>query len=72
MPISISLIAPPMYVITTTALQEAEGVDLLKKALEKLGETIKEYQGNLVVKVEVSNWNEKSFWMNWWMNELMN
>ena len=61
MPISISLIAPPMYVITTTALQEAEGVDLLKKALEKLGETIKEYQGNLVVKVEVSNWNEKSF-----------
>ena len=58
MPISISLIAPPMYVITTTALQEAEGVALLNTALEKLGETIKEYQGNLVVKVEVSDRND--------------
>ena len=50
MPITISLIAPPLYVMTTTALQDAEGVAMLNRAIEKLSETIKEYGGNLVVK----------------------
>ena len=50
MPITISLIAPPLYVMTTTALQDAESVAMLNRAIEKLSETIKEYGGNLVMK----------------------
>ena len=46
MPITISLIAPPLYVMTTNALQESEGIALLTRAIEKLNETIKEYGGN--------------------------
>ena len=53
MPIMISLIAPPLYVMTTNALQESEGIAVLTRAIEKLNETIKEYGGNLVVKTQV-------------------
>ena len=45
MPIMISLIAPPLYVMTTNALQESEGIAVLTRAIEKLNETIKEYGG---------------------------
>ena len=58
MPITISLIAPPLYVMTTNALQESEGIALLTRAIEKLNETIKDYGGNLVVKnqVRIEGW----------------
>ena len=55
MPITISLIAPPLYVMTTNALQESEGITLLTRAIEKLNETIKEYGGSLVVKNQVGS-----------------
>ena len=34
-------------------MQDKEGIDLLTKAIEELGRVIKEYDGNLVVKVPV-------------------
>ena len=50
----ISLIAPPLYVMTTMALQEREGVELLSKAIGELERVLKENGGAMSVKNEVS------------------
>ena len=49
----ITLIAPPLYVMTAMALEERVGIELLKKALDVLDEVIKSKGGNLVIKNEV-------------------
>ncbi|XP_022687635.1 eukaryotic translation initiation factor 2 subunit 1-like isoform X2 [Varroa jacobsoni] len=41
MQIKINLIAPPLYVMTTTTMERTEGLDLLNKAIAKVEQTIK-------------------------------
>ena len=53
----ITLIAPPLYVMTAVALEERVGIELLKKALDVLDEVIKSKGGNLVIKNEVGLMN---------------
>ena len=53
----ITLIAPPLYVLTAMALEERVGIELLKKALDVLDEVIKSKGGNLVIKNEVGLMN---------------
>jgi len=40
MPIKINLIAPPLYVMTTTTMDRNEGLDLLNAAIKKIEDTI--------------------------------
>ncbi|XP_065185147.1 eukaryotic translation initiation factor 2 subunit 1-like [Sycon ciliatum] len=52
MPIKINLIAPPLYVITTTTLERTEGVASLQKAIGSIKEKIEEYDGHFNVTME--------------------
>lgn len=52
MPVRINLIAPPMYVMTTTTLERAEGLAKLNAAIEKIRDNIEEVGGIFKVKME--------------------
>ena len=41
--------------MTTTAMQDKDGIELLTKAIAELERVIKEYEGNLVVKIPVGD-----------------
>lgn len=47
--------------MTTTAMQDKDGIELLTKAIAELERVIKEYEGNLVVKIPVGDgkWSER-------------
>lgn len=47
MPIKINLIAPPLYVVTTTTMDRTEGLQALKVALEEIEGTIKSAEGGI-------------------------
>lgn len=49
MPIKINLIAPPVYVMTTTTMDRTEGLDALNAAIVKIEETIKKAGGVFTV-----------------------
>jgi translation initiation factor 2 subunit 1 len=50
-PVQVRLIAPPLYVMTTSTLNKAGGVDLLTKATEVIQAKIEEFGGNVSVKM---------------------
>lgn len=50
MPIKINLIAPPVYVMTTTTMDRTEGLAALSTAIQKIEETIKKAGGAFNVK----------------------
>mmetsp|Transcript_17820 Transcript_17820/g.32448 ORF Transcript_17820/g.32448 Transcript_17820/m.32448 type:complete len:347 (-) Transcript_17820:85-1125(-) len=50
-PIKIKLIAPPMYVVTTSTLDKDLGIDSLNKAIEVITEKITEKGGKIDVKM---------------------
>lgn len=50
-PIKIHLIAPPLYVVTTTSLDKEAGVEALKKAIDEIERVIGEKNGNYNVKM---------------------
>jgi len=52
LPIKINLIAPPLYVVTTTSLDKDKGVDLLKEAIAAVRAVITEKKGSMNVKME--------------------
>ncbi|XP_057313330.1 eukaryotic translation initiation factor 2 subunit 1-like [Hydractinia symbiolongicarpus] len=52
LPIKINLIAPPLYVITTTTLERELALDTLTKANAAIKESIEKSKGNFVVKME--------------------
>lgn len=52
MPVKINLIAPPLYVVTTTTLERELGVETLKKAIEAIEKAINESNGQFSVKME--------------------
>eukprot|EP01027_Heterolobosea_sp_BB2_P005443 GEZU01008327.1.p1 GENE.GEZU01008327.1~~GEZU01008327.1.p1 ORF type:complete len:184 (-),score=71.43 GEZU01008327.1:378-929(-) len=50
-PIKIKLVAPPLYVMITTALDKNEGIQLLNEAIQVITDEIKKRNGNIKVKV---------------------
>uniref|UniRef100_A0A131XCT7 Eukaryotic translation initiation factor 2 subunit 1 n=1 Tax=Hyalomma excavatum TaxID=257692 RepID=A0A131XCT7_9ACAR len=50
MPIKINLIAPPVYVMTTTTMDRTEGLEALSNAITKIEETIRKAGGVFTVK----------------------
>ena len=51
-PIKINLIAPPVYVVTSSSLDRDEGVKLLRDVIEKIKVTIEAMKGRFKVKME--------------------
>lgn len=49
--VKIRLVAPPLYVLLTTADSDAEGIQLLEKSIAAITETIRSKQGDINVKV---------------------
>jgi len=50
--VKIKLVAPPLYVMLCSALDKNKGIELLKKAIEVMGEDIRKNKGDLQVKVQ--------------------
>jgi Translation initiation factor 2, alpha subunit (eIF-2alpha) len=50
-PIKIKLIAPPIYVLSTTALEKESGIELLNKSIEVIKESITSKGGKLEIKM---------------------
>ena len=57
LPIKINLIAPPLYVVTTTSLDKDAGVKILTQVIESVNKSIKEKGGAMNVKMAVSRQN---------------
>lgn len=51
--VSIKLVAPPMYVITTSAMEKEKGIDFINEVCTTISASIKQKNGNLSVKTEV-------------------
>ena len=51
-PVKINLIAPPVYVVTSSSLDRDEGVKLLKDVIEKIKTSIESMKGRFKVKME--------------------
>lgn len=63
-PVKVKLIAPPMYVMTTSTLDKAKGIQKLHEAIEAVREHIVAKKGTMAVKMEpkvVSVNEEKEF-----------
>lgn len=52
-PIKVKLVAPPLYVLLTTSTDKQGGIELLEKALEEIGTSIKKSGGEMRVKMQV-------------------
>jgi translation initiation factor 2 subunit 1 len=50
-PIKINLIAPPVYVVTSSSLDREEGVKLLHDVIDKIKASIESYKGRFKVKM---------------------
>eukprot|EP00096_Caligus_rogercresseyi_P016461 TRINITY_DN912_c0_g1_i1.p1 TRINITY_DN912_c0_g1~~TRINITY_DN912_c0_g1_i1.p1 ORF type:complete len:353 (+),score=152.83 TRINITY_DN912_c0_g1_i1:43-1059(+) len=50
-PIKINLIAPPLYVITTSTPEKVEGLELMQKACEAIKDKISEYGGSFNIQM---------------------
>lgn len=53
--LQINLIAPPVYVVTTTTLERELGIETLKKAINAIEDSITASKGQFSVKMEVIN-----------------
>ncbi|CAD6588846.1 MAG: hypothetical protein TREMPRED_005169 [Tremellales sp. Tagirdzhanova-0007] len=51
-PIKVRLVAPPLYVMTTTSTDKVMAMQLMEKAVEAIGEKIGEERGELVIKMK--------------------
>ncbi|XP_014671953.1 PREDICTED: eukaryotic translation initiation factor 2 subunit 1-like [Priapulus caudatus] len=51
MPVRINLIAPPLYVVTTTTLERADGLKTLTEAVENIKESIEGSGGHFTLKL---------------------
>jgi len=59
MPVQIKLVAPPLYVVTTTSLDRDEGIALLRGVCTAIEESIKEAGGEMSLKEEARAVSEK-------------
>eukprot|EP00917_Polyrhabdina_sp_WS-2016_P012980 GHVP01028552.1.p1 GENE.GHVP01028552.1~~GHVP01028552.1.p1 ORF type:complete len:327 (+),score=63.89 GHVP01028552.1:65-982(+) len=57
-PISATIIAPPLYILTLNCVDKDYGLDIMSKAIEIVGETIKNIGGELNIKKESRVVNE--------------
>ncbi|KAJ9096358.1 hypothetical protein QFC22_003220 [Naganishia vaughanmartiniae] len=48
-PLKIRLVAPPLYVMTTTSTDKNAAIEVMEKALERIGEEIEKYDGSMNV-----------------------
>ncbi len=55
MPIKINLIAPPLYVVTTTTMDKDKGLEILTVALQKIEASIKNSGGIFNIQIAVSH-----------------
>jgi translation initiation factor 2 subunit 1 len=53
-PLKIRLVAPPLYVMTTTSTDKNAAIEVMEKALERIGEEIEKYDGSMNVAMRVS------------------
>jgi len=53
-PIKIRLVAPPLYVMSTTSTDKNAAIDLMEQALAKIGEEIEKFDGAMNVAMRVS------------------
>ncbi|KDN52092.1 hypothetical protein K437DRAFT_254651 [Tilletiaria anomala UBC 951] len=51
-PITVKLVAPPLYVVITNTTDKTGGLELLEKSLEKIGESIKASGGQMNIKMQ--------------------
>lgn len=51
-PIKVRLVAPPLYVMTTTSTDKVAAIDLMEKAVDAIGAKIAEEKGDMVVKMK--------------------
>jgi len=58
-PIKIKLVAPPLYVVVTTAVQKEAGITALNVAIKAIKLEIEKYKGELTVKVEPRTVHER-------------
>jgi translation initiation factor 2 subunit 1 len=58
-PVKIKLVAPPLYVVTTSALQKSKGINALNIALEEVKREITVRNGKFVVKVQPRTVSDK-------------
>lgn len=57
-PISINLVAPPIYVMTTSDLDKAAGIEKLNKALSCISQMIAQHNGKFVIRMKPRAVNE--------------
>ncbi|RSH89047.1 hypothetical protein EHS25_002709 [Saitozyma podzolica] len=50
-PIKVRLVAPPLYVMTTTSTDKALAIERMEKAVEAIGEKIAEEKGDMTIKM---------------------
>lgn len=51
-PVKIKLVAPPLYVLTTSTLDKEQGILILKNAIKACSDAIEKHKGKLTVKEE--------------------
>jgi len=51
-PLKIKLVAPPLYVMTTTSLEKEQGIILLNSSIKAVKEEILKFKGDLTVKAQ--------------------
>ena len=61
-PIKIRLVAPPLYVMSTTSTDKTAAIDVMEKAVEKIGEVITAEKGDLTIKMAVSQEAQEFDW----------
>lgn len=52
-PIQVKLVAPPLYVMTTTSTDKQQAIERMEAAVEKIGEVIASRGGDLNIKMKV-------------------
>jgi len=50
--IKIKLVAPPLYVLVTSAMIKSQGIELMKKAIDAIKEEIQKAKGDLQIQAE--------------------
>ena len=53
--INVRLVAPPLYVMTTTSTDKTAAIEVMEKAVDIIGETIASEGGDMTVKMKVSS-----------------
>lgn len=53
--INVRLVAPPLYVMTTTSTDKQQAIEVMEKAVEVIGDVISKEGGDLTVKMRVSS-----------------